>query len=515
MQKKQTFLYNALLLIGVSLAMRTIGMYFNVYISNKVGAEAMGVYSLISGIYGFGITLATSGINLAVTRLVSQASGENKTASPKTIMRMCLLHAAFFGMLAFILLFSLSEFIAYYWLDDIRTIMPLKILAASLPFIALSSALNGYFTAIRKAYKNAVTVFAEQLIKIFISIFLLLKILPDGIEYACISLALGSLGAEFISFLSITFLYIKDKISKSSKIRNIKLSLSRYRIYDLLSITLPIAFSSYIRSGLLSIEHSLIPVGLRKFGASYETSLASYGTLQSMVFPTILFPAVFLTSFSSLLVPELSENQATGNNDKIKNIISKTIRITLVFGIGTAGIIFCFADELGNILYSTSPTAGIYMAMMAPLIPIMYLDSMTDVMLKGLGQQFYSMVINIVDSFLSVILVWIIVPKFGVLGYITIIYGCELINATLSIARLIAVSQLKIDIINWILKPLAATVGAISIIRIVSKIFIETYNSFYLCIAIICTIVIYLLLLLGLFAILPNEIKLLKHKIKS
>lgn len=510
MQKKQTFLYNALLLIGVSLAMRTIGMYFNVYISNKVGAEAMGIYSLISGIYGFGITLATSGINLAVTRLVSQTSGENKTASSKVIMRMCLLHAVFFGVLAAILLTSLSEYIAYYWLDDIRTIKPLRILAISLPFIALSSALNGYFTAIRKAYKNAVTVFAEQLIKIFISVFLLLKILPDGIEYACIALALGSLGAEIISFLSITFLYIKEKKFKSSQTRDIKNNRSKYSIYYLLSITLPIALSSYIRSGLLSIEHSLIPSGLRKFGASYETSLASYGTLQSMVFPTILFPAVFLTSFSSLLVPELSESQATENCAKIKNIISKTIRITLIFGIGTAGIIFFFADELGNILYSTSPIAGIYMAMVAPLIPIMYLDSMTDVMLKGLGQQFYSMVVNIIDSFLSVILVWLLVPKLGISGYIAIIYCCELINASLSIARLISVSKIKIDIINWILKPLLATVGAISIIRIISKMFIGTYNSFYLCIAIICTIVIYLFLLLGLFAILPNEIRKIK-----
>ena len=181
----------------------------------------------------------------------------------------------------------------------------------------------------------------------------------------------------------------------------------------------------------------------------------------------------------------------------------------MIFGIGTAGIIFNFSNELGKILYRSAPNAGTYMLMMAPLIPIMYLDSITDVMLKGLGQQVYSMIVNIIDSFLSVILVWLIIPKLGVPGYIVVIYICEFMNASLSIARLISKSKLKIDIINWILKPLLAIIGAISIIRIIT-ILIDTYTSFQLCFAIITTVIIYLILLLGLFAILPYEIKLFK-----
>ena len=91
MKNKQTFLYNAIFLIAVSLSMRTIGMYFNVYISNEIGAEAMGVYALITGIYGLGITLATSGINLAVTRLISKSLGENQKNLIKSIMKKCLI----------------------------------------------------------------------------------------------------------------------------------------------------------------------------------------------------------------------------------------------------------------------------------------------------------------------------------------------------------------------------------------------------------------------------------------
>ena len=63
----------------VAVIMRLVAVAFNVYISNKIGAVAMGLFSLISTVYGFGITFATSGINLATTRLVAQAVGDTST----------------------------------------------------------------------------------------------------------------------------------------------------------------------------------------------------------------------------------------------------------------------------------------------------------------------------------------------------------------------------------------------------------------------------------------------------
>ena len=52
--------WNAMLLTAASLLMRTVGVSFQVYISNRAGAEAMGLFSLMSGVYGFALTLATS-----------------------------------------------------------------------------------------------------------------------------------------------------------------------------------------------------------------------------------------------------------------------------------------------------------------------------------------------------------------------------------------------------------------------------------------------------------------------
>ena len=56
----KTFILNGLILTLTSLILRCIGMFFNSYISQKIGAEAIGLYGLIMSVYNFGITIALS-----------------------------------------------------------------------------------------------------------------------------------------------------------------------------------------------------------------------------------------------------------------------------------------------------------------------------------------------------------------------------------------------------------------------------------------------------------------------
>ena len=510
MKKKHTFVYNAFILITVSLIMRTVGMYFNIYVSNAAGAEAMGVYSLIGSVYAFGITLATSGINLAVTRLISEAQGKGNAAQAGKILRTCLVYALGFSITAAILLFSLAEIISFRMLGDTRCITPLRILSLSLPPISVTAALNGYFTARRQVIKNSATVFLEQIVRISATVFLINLLLPRGIEYTCIALATASTIAEICSLaiMSIIYFFSKRPTQKSNvSAREISSSL--------LSIALPVAFSSYVRSGLLSIEHALIPLGLKKFGADTSTSLKLYGSLQSMAFPIILFPAVFITSFSGLLIPEIAESRAAGNRNSVKSIQRKTLRLTLLFSIGVGGIMLCFAKELGAIIYPNTPEAANFIAYLAPLIPIMYLDSMTDAMLKGMGQQFYSMMVNIVDALISVILVWLVLPRYGIYSYIVIVYACEILNTALSVGRLLYISKLRPNISGWVIKPLIAVTGAICTIKLLLSLVGVSATVVTLTWAITCCTLIYILLLRGLYALDNEDFSKLRQFIKS
>lgn len=442
---------------AVALLLRTIAVSFNVYISNKIGAEALGLYTLLGSVYSFALTFATSGINLTTTRMVSDALGENDPTKVRKSMTRCVVYAASFGLCASFLLFTFAEPLGLRALKDIRTVKSLKLLSVTLPLISVSSSFNGYFTAVRRVYKNAAVQIFEQMIHIAACVLLLEFLFATDMESSCVALVLGGALSEMLSFTVALILYVADKKKHIKKGKY--LTPNAQITKKMLSIALPLAFSAYFRSALLTIEHILIPSGIEKSGAKRSESLIAYGTLQSMVMPIVLFPSSLIQSFSSLLIPELAELKVQKNDIEIRYIASRVFHLALIFSIGVSGIMICFSHELGYAIYN-SENAGTYIKLLAPVIPIMYLDSTVDAMLKGLGEQLYSMNVNIIDSLCSVFLVWILIPKMGIYGYIAMIIISEMFNATLSIIRLLSVSKMKIQVLKWIVKPLASVIAS-------------------------------------------------------
>lgn len=442
---------------AVALLLRTIAVSFNVYISNKIGAEALGLYTLLGSVYSFALTFATSGINLTTTRMVSDALGENDPTKVRKSMTRCVVYAASFGLCASFLLFTFAEPLGVRALKDVRTVKSLKLLSVTLPLISVSSSFNGYFTAVRRVYKNAAVQIFEQMIHIAACVILLEFLFATDMESSCVALVLGGALSEMLSFTVALILYVADKKKHIKKGKY--LTPNAQITKKMLSIALPLAFSAYFRSALLTIEHILIPSGIEKSGAKRSESLIAYGTLQSMVMPIVLFPSSLIQSFSSLLIPELAELKVQKNDIEIRYIASRVFHLALIFSIGVSGIMICFSHELGYAIYN-SENAGTYIKLLAPVIPIMYLDSTVDAMLKGLGEQLYSMNVNIIDSLCSVFLVWILIPKIGIYGYIAMIIISEMFNATLSIIRLLSVSKMKIQVLKWIVKPLASVIAS-------------------------------------------------------
>ena len=268
--------------------------------------------------------------------------------------------------------------------------------------------------------------------------------------------------AEVCSFLLEWLLYRLDKRRNLGKQVCCRVGDGK----KLLAITLPIAVTAYIRSGLITLQHILIPEGLRQSGASHAAALVAYGTIQSMALPIILYPAALMYSFSGLLVPELAEAEVHDRRRHIHYMISRVWSLSLLFSFGVAGVLICFSQEIGMALYPNSE-AGYYIRILAPLIPIMYLDTATDAMMKGLGEQLYSMKINIADAAISLLLVLILIPKFGIWGYVITIYASELFNTVCSITHLLVISGTPVQICKWVYKPLFCIVGATALVRFV------------------------------------------------
>lgn len=491
MKTKRQYLLNALLLTAVTLLMRTVSVSFNIYVSNRVGAEAMGLLALVSSVYGFAVTLATSGIHLATVRTVAERLERSGGAENKRCLAACLSYAACFGLLATVLLFSLAHPIGTLLLRDIRTVRALRMLSFTLLPIALTSVLNGYFTAVRRAWKNALAQVSEQAVKITFTGYLLVVVAPKTIEGSMLAILLGGAVSESLSLLLNILLYLLDK----RHFRHVSHSYSGERI-RVASIALPVAISAYMRSGLLAIEHILIPRGLTAYGAGNSAALAAYGTLHSMALPVVLYPAAILSAFSTLLIPEITEQESAGNKTEIRYIAGRAYQMTILFSIGVSGVMLLLSGELGTVLYDNREVSNFIRAL-APLIPIMYLDTATDAMLKGLGQQVYSMNVNIADALISVLSVALLVPRIGILGYLITIYITEIFNAALSVTRLLRVSGFRPHLLSLLVRPLLSAVGATSIARISFMLFPLPFSGTGLALAlhIVTTVLLYALLL--------------------
>jgi len=182
--------------------------------------------------------------------------------------------------------------------------------------------------------------------------------------------------------------------------------------------------------------------------------------VHGMALPIILFPSAMFYAVAELMVPELTAAQVSGQEERISYLVSKLLRFSLYLSIGLAGLFLTFAAELGQVVYPATPGVGLYIRLLALLMPIMFLDAITDGMLKGLGQQVYSMGVNIADSLLSVALVWILLPIFGVGGFLFMVYFTECFNFLLSIRRIARMTTIRLrisDILCPLLSVLAAT----------------------------------------------------------
>ncbi|MEG0872819.1 MAG: oligosaccharide flippase family protein [Clostridia bacterium] len=497
MKRVRVFLINGLILTITAFIMRFIGISFEVFISNKIGTEGMGVYQLVMSVYLFAITLASSGINLASTRIVSEDIACQNEQGAKHAMKKCILLSLIVGSLSCLILLLSSNIISLTLLHNKVSALPLKIMAISLPFISISAAINGYFSAVRRVIKTASSKILEQVIKIGITVIFLSILLPNNVNFSCIALVIGICISEICSFIYVYILYIFDKKKyMKNKKNNTSISASDYN-KRIINITLPIALTSYIRSALSTLQQLLIPLRLQVSGLTYSSALSKYGLICGMTLPILLFPSVIIISFSNLLIPEISYYYAKKNYAQIKNITSRIFKSVFIFSICIFGIFLTFSNELSIIIYSNSQV-GHFLKVLSPLVLVMYLDTIVDSILKGLDKQVSVMKCNIADLFVSIFCIYFFVPILGINGYVLSIYVSEFFNFCVSIITLLKITHVKMNAYIWFIKPLIGILSARFILRIFT---LKTYTLIDLISHISIFIAIYILILILLGAL--------------
>ena len=77
---------------------------------------------------------------------------------------------------------------------------------------------------------------------------------------------------------------------------------------------------------------------------------------------------------------------------------------------------------------------------------MLYSDAITDAMTKGLGQQTACVRYNILTSAMDVAFLFILLPRYGMMGYFISFLVTHLLNFLLSLRRLLKTANVTIDL---------------------------------------------------------------------
>ena len=447
---KRVFYQNTVVMTGCSLLLRLMGIVFRVFISNRVGAEGMGLYQLVFSVYVLGTTFATSGLITAVTRLAAEHLAKGNPGAVTRLMRLCGCCCLLVGGLSGLLLFGGAPFIGQL-IGDSRAVPAIAYSGIALPFIGISSCLKGYFLARRQAWPPCLAQILEQTVRIG-GIVWMLNVVWDGtISGACLIIVLWDALSETVACIYLMGVYRHRR--RQEPLPEAKPSIPLLR--PLLSISLPLTAGRYLSTALHTVENILVPARLTRYNRSETASLSQFGAVKGMALPLIFFPSALLMTVSGLLIPELSDAHTLGHRRQVARLTEFSLQITLLGAILVGGLFTVLGRPLGMLLYH-DPLAGTLLQVLGPLTPIMYLDSVATGLLKGLGQQVHSLWFSVVDSAVRITLILLILPYYGLVGFLFVMVVSNLLTGCLSTGRLLTVSGARLRWGPWIFRPVMA-----------------------------------------------------------
>lgn len=466
MRRLKVFVINTIILTIVSLLIQSTGMVFDIYLANVIGSEGIGMFGLVMSVYFLSITLANSGITLAATRLVSEELAINSQYGAKIAIKKCISFSLIFGILASLILFFSAPHIVNVFLHGRISVNVLYLIAISLPFTSITMSLNGYFTAVRRPYKNSSADIVSIVTKIIVILLLIPKFDINDLNQVVILLVLGTTISELINFLYTYFLYILDSRKLKDTRTNNKNFLSR-----ILKISMPVAITSCIRSGLNTFKQLLIPIQLEKSGLACNTALSAYGMINGMAISILLFPGLIINSIASLLIPEFARYNVKKDFTKMNSVINTLFFLVIIFSFFIIGFFLMYSDEISLIAYNDI-NVGMFILILCPLVLLMYLDHIIDAILRGIDKQVKVMYCNIADLIISVILIYFLLPVSGIAGYLIVIFVSEILNTSISTYQLYKATKFKFDLIKQFIMPCFCL-----IISMIISSSIHIYNS--------------------------------------
>ncbi|MDF2659274.1 MAG: hypothetical protein K0Q94_2065 [Paenibacillus sp.] len=434
--RKQSFIKGTMILLAAGIVNRILGFVPRITLPRIIGAEGVGLYQLGYPFMIVIITIISSGVPLAVAKLVAEAESEGNERKIRSILRVSL--AITCGLAVFFTLFCLwaAPWITSRLLTDPRVYHTFMSMCPILPIVALSAVYRGYFQGRQNMIPTALSQVVETLVRIAAMLTLAYLFLPYGVEWAAAGAMIGVVIGELFGMLVLLISFSRDKTRKqpgaAKSVSDGGGPSGEFRLGKLFSIAVPVTASRLVGSTSYLLESILIAQSLAVAGVATAVATAQYGVLQGMVIPILLMPGALTYSLSVSLIPSLSEAAARGDMKTIHKRLHQSLRLALVTGAPFAVLMYVLAEPLCYYLYNNAEV-GKMLKMMAPVAMFLYFQSPLQATLQALDRPGSALTNTLIGAVVKLALIGYLAsrPQWGILGAVVAI------NANIALVTLL------------------------------------------------------------------------------
>ena len=483
--KKQTFLQGTLILLIANAVTKVIGALFKIPLAYIIDKEGMAVFNTAYQFYVLLFIVATAGLPVAVSKMVSERLAMDDYYETKRIFRCAMTLIVALGILGACVLFFFAEPLANI-VKDTATIASIKMVAPALIFVAVMAGFRGLFQGTQNMIPTALSEVVEALGKPVIGCVLAYVLVSRGIEIASAGAIAGVTAGTVAGAALMMLIYSRTRASifhghPAAPVNPLPVG----RIYkSLIIIAVPITIGACVSSITTLIDTVMVRSRLQSILFSPEQARALFDYYQASELSTLLtqgrlgeqaarwlygaysgyaatlfnLPLTLIMSLSISVVPAISSAFAIKNRKEVQKITASSLRITVLFAMPCTIGLSVMAKPVLNLLYNDTTTSQM-LEILAIAIVWVTLLSVSTTILQGAGRVWIPVINMGIGALVKAVSNYILIgiPSINILGASISTNICYFVIAVLNLFWVMKVTRVRLSILDFIVKPLFAT----------------------------------------------------------
>ena len=495
--KKQTFLHGAALLAIATAVVKVIGALYKLPLKMVIGDEGYSYFSTAYDIYTVLLLVATAGLPVAMSRMISQASSLGNRNQVKRVYNSA--RALFFAIGAFgtllMMLFCRQLAAA---LEQPDAWFAIVCLGPCAFLMGIISTYRGFFQGQGNMIPTSVSQVLEAVCKLVVGLLAAVLLLHFT---GSSPLAAGGaiLGVTFSCLISVFYLFaIYRKASAEMGVDNGEVTGYGQTTRQLLAIAVPITIGAAGLQLLTVVETSLYmdriigllesrrllsplaqileaevlaanPQGLTA-RETYSKVAANFNGIYNMGKTIYNMPNAFITPITVSIIPAITAALTLKNHEGVKSTEESAARITALLSLPCAVGLMVMAEPIMALLGGYSgeklTLAGQLMALLGLSVFLHAIVLLTNAIMQAHGHATIPVVNMLASGAVRLVVVYILTgnPAIGILGVPMGTALCNLCIAALNLLSIRRCLPQKPQLIRNLLRPIipVAIMGAVA-----------------------------------------------------